>query len=179
MAGVNHPQAVFLSIGSNLGNKLDNCLKGIAAVAATDGCDLLGVSRFYRTSPVDYTDQDWFINAAISIATSLKPLVLLDQLVRIQRDVGRTDNTIRYGPRVLDLDILLYGNRIIQTPRLEIPHPRMHKRAFVLQPICDMNPAVEHPVLHKTATALLGLLDDDQQVILLENQPRLPTGRMT
>jgi 2-amino-4-hydroxy-6-hydroxymethyldihydropteridine diphosphokinase len=88
--------------------------------------------------------------------------------------MGRMADTVRFGPRVLDLDILLYDDRVIRTPRLEIPHPRMHKRAFVLQPICDINPAVIHPVLGQTVADLLSHLDDeDQRVIPLENQPRL------
>jgi 2-amino-4-hydroxy-6-hydroxymethyldihydropteridine diphosphokinase len=123
---------------------------------------------------VDYAHQDWFVNAAVKIATALEPLDLLDELVAIQQRMGRKSDAIRFGPRVLDLDILIFEDRVIRTPRLEIPHPRMHKRAFVLQPICDINPAVIHPVLGQTVADLLSHLDDeDQRVIPLENQPRL------
>lgn len=164
--------AVFLSVGSNLGDKLDNCLKGIAALTESGESELLEASRFFRTSPVDYTDQDWFVNAAVKIRTTVEPLVLLEELMVIQQRMGRKGDTIRFGPRVLDLDILLYDDRVIRTPRLEIPHPRMHKRAFVLQPICDINPAIIHPELGQTVADLLSRLDDDdQRVIPLENQP--------
>ncbi len=172
MAAVNTDHAVFISVGSNIGDKLDNCLTGIAALTAPAEASLLGASRFFRTSPVDYADQDWFVNAVVSIRTTMAPLALLDKLVSIQRQMGRKADAVRFGPRVLDLDILLYDERVIRSPRLTIPHPRMHKRAFVLQPICDINPSIVHPVLGQTVADLLSHLDDEgQQVIPLENQP--------
>jgi 2-amino-4-hydroxy-6-hydroxymethyldihydropteridine diphosphokinase len=174
MAVVKTDHAVFISVGSNLGDKLKNCLNGIAALTESKNSVLVGCSRFFRTSPVDYTDQDWFVNAAVTISTKMEPLALLNQLVGIQLQLGRKADTVRFGPRVLDLDILLYDDRIIRTPMLEIPHPRMHKRAFVLQPICDINPSIIHPVLGETVADLLsGLNDDGQRVIPLENQPTL------
>ena len=174
MAGVKTGHTVFISVGSNLGHQLDNCLKGIAALTESGESVLVGVSRFFRTSPVDYTDQDWFVNAAVKISTTMAPLTLLENLVAIQQRMGRKVDTVRFGPRVLDLDILLYDDRVIRTPRLEVPHPRMHKRAFVLRPICDINPSIIHPVLGQTVADLLNRLDDeDQQVVPLENQPTL------
>jgi 2-amino-4-hydroxy-6-hydroxymethyldihydropteridine diphosphokinase len=177
MAVVTTDPAVFISVGSNLGDKLGNCLNGIAALTESGATLLMGTSRFYLTSPVDYADQDWFINAVVKISTHLAPLDLLDELVAIQRHKGRKADTIRFGPRLLDLDILLYDDRVIRTPRLEIPHPRMHKRAFVLQPICDINPAIVHPVLGRTVADLLEHLDDSQRIMELENQPTLLQGR--
>ncbi len=175
MAEVRRQHAVFISVGSNLGGKLDNCLNGIAALMGPGKSVLLAASRFFRTSPVDFTDQEWFVNAVVKIGTTMEPLALLDELVAIQRQLGRNADAVRFGPRVLDLDILLFDDRVMRTPRLEIPHPRMHKRAFVLQPICDINPSIIHPVLGKTVADLLSHLDDeDQRVIPLENQPRLP-----
>ena len=172
MAAVKTDHAVFISVGSNLGDKLDNCLRGIAALTESVESSILGASRFFRTSPVDYADQDWFVNAAVKIRTTMAPLALLDKLVSIQQRMGRKADAVRFGPRVLDLDILLYDDWIIRTPRLTIPHPRMHKRAFVLQPICDINPSIIHPVLGQTVVDLLSHLDDgDQRVIPLENQP--------
>jgi 2-amino-4-hydroxy-6-hydroxymethyldihydropteridine diphosphokinase len=179
MVGVMWPHTAYLSVGSNLGDKLANCLTGIEALAAEGETRLLACSHFYRTSPVDYADQDWFVNAAVKIATSLAPEALLEKLQRIQRSLGRKADAVRFGPRVLDLDILMFDAQVICTPNLEIPHPRMHKRAFVLQPICDMNPAIIHPVLGKSFAELLsGLADDDQQVISLEKQPELLQGRV-
>jgi 2-amino-4-hydroxy-6-hydroxymethyldihydropteridine diphosphokinase len=180
MADLASAHTAWLSVGSNMGDKLANCLKGIAAVNTMDGCRVMDVSRFFRTSPVDYLEQDWFVNAAVRMVTRLEPLDLLDRLVTIQNEMGRKKDAIRFGPRVLDLDILLFDQRIVQMPRLEIPHPRMHKRAFVLVPICDINPAVNHPVTGETAARLLERLDDDaQQVIPLEKQPTLTRGRMS
>jgi 2-amino-4-hydroxy-6-hydroxymethyldihydropteridine diphosphokinase len=174
MAAVEAGHAVFISVGSNLGGKLVNCLSGIAALTASAESSLLGASRFFRTSPVDYADQDWFVNAVVKIRTTMAPFALLDTLVSIQQRLGRKSDAVRFGPRVLDLDILLYDDWVIRTPRLTIPHPRMHKRAFVLQPICDINPSVVHPVLGQTVADLLSRLDDeDQRVIPLENQPAL------
>jgi 2-amino-4-hydroxy-6-hydroxymethyldihydropteridine diphosphokinase len=178
MAVITAKHVVFISVGSNLGDKKENCLKGISALTGSGRAMLLNVSRFYRTSPVDYADQDWFVNAFVKIGTTMSPLDLLDELVSIQRSMGRKADTIRFGPRVLDLDILLYDDQVIRTPRLEIPHPRMHKRAFVLQPICDIDPTIVHPVLGQTAADLLRrLADDDQQVIALENQANRLQGR--
>jgi 2-amino-4-hydroxy-6-hydroxymethyldihydropteridine diphosphokinase len=179
MARLAAHHTAFVSVGSNLGDKLGNCLKGIAALADSGYTEVVGVSRFFRTSPVDYTQQDWFVNAAVKIKTVLDPKALLDELVSIQRRTGRKAGAIRFGPRVLDLDILLYDALVMHTPQLEIPHPRMHKRAFVLRPICDIEPAVVHPVLGKSAADLLENLDDEaQQVIALENQPILLKGRL-
>lgn len=172
MADVTAGHVAYLSVGSNLGDKLDHCLKGIAAVAETGESSIYKVSRFYRTSPVDYTEQDWFVNAAVKIGTALDPVALLENLIAIQHHFGRKTDAVRFGPRVLDLDILLYADRLIRTPHLEVPHPRMHKRAFVLQPICDINPAIVHPVFGVTVAELLGRIEDEgQRVIPLENQP--------
>jgi len=174
MAVVKTDHVVFISVGSNLGGKLDNCLRGIAALTESGESLLLGASRFFRTSPVDYADQDWFVNAAVKIRTTMAPLALLDKLVAVQQRMGRKTDAIRFGPRVLDLDILLYDDWVVRMPRLKIPHPRMHKRVFVLQPICDINPSIIHPVLGQTVADLLSQIDDeDQRVIPLENQPTL------
>ncbi len=179
MAALTNEHRVYLSVGSNMGVKLDNCLKGIRHLLGTGHCRLLKMSRFYRTSPVDFTDQAWFVNAAVMIGTQLDPVALLDQLLAIQQGMGRKTDSVRFGPRIVDLDILLFDDRILQTPRLAVPHPRMHKRAFVLQPICDINPAVIHPVMGKTAAQLLeGLEDDEQRVVLLDHQPASPEGRV-
>ncbi len=179
MAALTMAHSVFISVGSNLGGKLENCLKGIAALTDSGKSVLLETSRFFRTSPVDYTEQDWFVNAAVKIGTSMAPLELLDELVAIQHRMGRKTDMIRFGPRVLDLDILIYDDRVIRVPRLEIPHPRMHKSAFVLQPICDIDATIIHPVLGKTVVDLLAdLNDDDQRVIPLDNQPARIQGRL-
>ncbi|MGD9096503.1 MAG: 2-amino-4-hydroxy-6-hydroxymethyldihydropteridine diphosphokinase [Desulfobacterales bacterium] len=156
---------VFISVGANLGDKLGNCRFGIAQLTTLAAVNQVAVSPFYRTAPVDYLDQDWFVNAALRLTTHLTPLELLDTIIAIQTQAGRREDKIRFGPRVLDLDIIFYADRVIREPRLEIPHPRMHKRRFVLQPICDIDPAFVHPVRGQAVQALLNRLDDDQQEI--------------
>jgi len=146
-----------------MGDKLQNCRKGIAALTQPSVSKLRAQSSFYLTEPVDFTKQDWFINAVVKIETMLEPFSLLDKLKAIQRQVGRKADTIRFGPRILDLDILLFGERIIHAEGLEVPHPRMHKRRFVLQPICDIDRKVLHPVFKKDMQSLLDLLENDGQ----------------
>ena len=160
--------AVIISTGSNLGDKEGNCRKGIESLAGHPGNTLVKASPFYRTSPVDCLDQDWFVNAAVKIETGLEPTDLLALLQKIQAEAGRTKGGIRFGPRELDLDIIFYDRLVMKTPALEIPHPRMHKRRFVLQPICDIDPEIVHPLLNISVKSLLNQLEDmGQEVFLL------------
>ena len=119
----------------------------------------------YRTEPVDYKDQDWFVNYVVKIKTTLDPFSLLDTVKSIERSAGRTGDGIRFGPRVLDLDIILYDMMVLDTSKLVIPHPRMHKRHFVLKPICDIDPDIIHPVFNTTMQSLLEDLDVTDQGI--------------
>ncbi|MEE8416639.1 MAG: 2-amino-4-hydroxy-6-hydroxymethyldihydropteridine diphosphokinase [Desulfobacterales bacterium] len=121
-------------------------------------------SPFYSTEPVDYKKQDWFINVVIKIQSVFDPYQLLSEIKSIQQDAGRISDPVRYGPRVLDLDILLYDDLVINSSGLVIPHPRMHKRRFVLKPICDIDPKVVHPVLKKDMQHLLDNLSDGQKI---------------
>ena len=155
----------YISVGSNLGDKLENCRLGIRRLDRDDVW-LKAESRIYQTEPVDYTDQDWFINLAVKIETLLDPLRLLQRLQSIQRKAGRLQNAIRFGPRVLDLDIIFYDAVVINSAQLVIPHPRMHKRRFVLQPLCDIDPAIMHPILKTDVRNLLDSLDDYEQRII-------------
>ena len=154
----------FISVGSNLGDKLDNCQRGVASLTP-NGCRLVAQSDIYRTEPVDYLDQDWFVNYVVQIETQLEPLELLRVIHTIQKEAGRVRDKIRFGPRILDLDIILYDALTIDTSDLVIPHPRMHKRRFVLQPLCDIDPTLIHPVLNVGMLSLLQALDDDEQRI--------------
>ena len=157
---------VFIAIGANLGDKMANCQEAIRLMTDHPDITLTAASKFYRTAPVDYTDQDWFVNAAVSIETRLEPLALLDTLKSMETAMGRQRDGIRFGPRPIDLDIIFYGNLTVVTKRLEIPHPRMHKRRFVLQPICDIDPAFIHPVFHQEVRYLLDNIDDPEQAIV-------------
>jgi 2-amino-4-hydroxy-6-hydroxymethyldihydropteridine diphosphokinase len=155
------PHIAFISVGSNIGDRNANCQTGIAAVTAADGVVLTGVSRFYETEPVDFVDQDWFVNAAVRIETILEPVQLLDMLKRIEKTAGRKESALRFGPRVLDLDIILFDGQVMNTDRLVIPHPRMHERRFVLKPVCDIDPWVMHPVLKRSVQEILSDLSGD------------------
>ncbi|MBU0994048.1 MAG: 2-amino-4-hydroxy-6-hydroxymethyldihydropteridine diphosphokinase [Proteobacteria bacterium] len=158
----------YISVGSNIGDKLLNCNKGIDAIEQNTPSVIIARSRFYRTEPVDFTDQSWFINGVVKIETSLEPIALFHALKAIEKEAGTTEKIVRFGPRVLDLDILLYGNQVINMPELIIPHPRMDKRRFVLQPLCDIDAGMEHPVLKKEmAQLLMAITDPGQKVMAL------------
>jgi 2-amino-4-hydroxy-6-hydroxymethyldihydropteridine diphosphokinase len=155
----------YLSVGSNLGDRLRNCRQGIDLLCADGAVALLARSPFYESAPVDNLAQGWFINAALKIRTDLSPLALLVRLQAVQNAAGRKAGGVRFGPRVLDLDIIFFEDRIMDTPILTIPHPRMHKRRFVLQPMCDIDPLVMHPVLGRSVQSLLNELKDDAQAL--------------
>ncbi len=148
-----------------MGDRLQNCRKGIEALTESDHSRIIAQSRIYKTEPVDYEDQDWFVNMMVKLETALDPFQLLDNIEHIQRNAGRIKDSIRFGPRILDLDIILYDDRTIESERLVVPHPRMHKRRFVLQPICDIDPAVIHPVLKKEMQTLLEELGAEGQKV--------------
>ena len=153
----------YISVGSNMGDPLKNCSRGIKLMCEDDTIELVAQSQFYKTEPVDYLDQDWFVNAALHIRTSLSPHALLDKTQAVQQSVGRKGGGIRFGPRILDLDIIFYDDLILDTPQLVIPHPRMDKRRFVLQPICDIDPTIMHPGLGQNVQDLLNQLVIDDQ----------------
>lgn len=156
----------YISAGSNIGNRLENCQNSIAALTESGISTLKDKSPFYITEPVDYKDQDWFINIVLKIETILDPFQLLSRLKSIQQDAGRINDLIRFGPRILDLDIIMYDDIIINSSELIIPHPKMHKRRFVLKPFCDIDPTIVHPVLKMDMQSLLDNLDDKGQRLI-------------
>ncbi|WP_232364028.1 2-amino-4-hydroxy-6-hydroxymethyldihydropteridine diphosphokinase [Desulforapulum autotrophicum] len=145
----------YLSIGSNLGNRYDNCIRGRKTVDTLDQTRVVATSPFYRTEPVGFLDQAWFVNGALKIETRLDPFELIDGLKKIELLLGQGEKEVRFGPRIIDLDIILYGERVVQTDRLILPHPRMHKRCFVLKPLCDIASGIVHPTMEKTMEQLL------------------------
>ena len=159
----------YISVGSNIGNRLENCKNSIISLAESEISIVMAASPFYMTEPVDYIDQDWFINLVVKIETRLDPLELLDKLKLIQNNAGREHDAVRFGPRIIDLDIIMYDDFVINSPEMVIPHPRMHKRRFVLKPICDIDPHIVHPVFKKDMQYLLDRLDDGQMVRKLKN----------
>ena len=159
--------AAYIAIGSNMGDKREYCETGIAALTKSGKCTLKAQSPYYLTEPVDYKEQDWFLNAVIKIETYLDPIRLLILLQEIQKNSGRRKDAIRSGPRILDFDIIFYDDVVFKAPGLEIPHPRMHKRRFVLKPICDIDPKIIHSVSRKDVRYLLDSLDVSEQRIIL------------
>lgn len=156
----------YISVGSNIGNRLENCQNSIAALTVSGISTLKDKSPFYITEPVDYKNQDWFVNIVLKIETILDPFQLLSRLKSIQQDAGRINDLIRFGPRILDLDIIMYDDIIINSSELIIPHPKMHKRRFVLKPFCDIDPTIVHPVLKMDMQSLLDNLDDKEQRLI-------------
>lgn len=145
---------VFLALGSNLGDKEANLRLGVEGIRNTRGCRVLAVSDFLVTEPYGGVEQDDFLNGAMKIRTLLTPHELLERLHQIERDAKR-ERVIRWGPRTLDLDILLYDDLVLDDEKLHIPHIEMHKRDFVLKPLCQIAPYVRHPVYNRTAQELL------------------------
>lgn len=155
----------YICVGSNLGDRLENCRRGVARLTRDASSRLVEESAVYQTEPVDYRDQEWFVNYAVKIETFLVPLDLLDRLKSIEKEAGRTRSSVRFGPRVLDMDIIFYDELVMDHRMLVIPHPRMHKRRFVLKSLCDIDPLIYHPVLGRTVQSLLEDLDETGQRI--------------
>jgi len=137
-------ERVFIGIGSNLGDKEGNIGRALDLLAADRRLSPSAVAPLYRTDPVGYQDQDWFLNTVALFHTEMQPGELLELLVRTENDLGRV-RTVRWGPRVIDLDILLYGEKAVRSPDLEIPHPRLTERAFVVVPLADLDPELLLP----------------------------------
>ncbi len=145
----------YIGAGSNMGDGLANCRNGIRALGNHPLVEIERCSRFYRTAPMEYADQPWFTNAVFRMKTPVDPLALLKILKSVEQDAGRDNSGVRFGPRVLDFDIVLFNEDIIDTRDLIVPHPRMHEREFVLRPLCDLSPDLIHPVLRITMRRLL------------------------
>jgi 2-amino-4-hydroxy-6-hydroxymethyldihydropteridine diphosphokinase len=186
--------AVYLGLGSNIGDRLANLREAIARIEKL-GLEVVRESSIYETEPVGFTEQPWFLNQVVEMklideltseggpvmADPVQAQALLSELLNIERTMGR-ERTDADGPRVIDIDLLLFGNKIIVHSKKEdqwssinrtdivVPHPRMHERRFVLEPLCEIAPELFHPVLRKTCRELLADLDDDSKVgIYMQN----------
>lgn len=150
-------EIVYIGIGSNLGNREDNCLKALRLMEES-GIKILKRSSLYETEPWGIKDQPMFINMVIQAETEKSPVELLRILKSIEDSMGRLKD-IKWGPRIIDLDILFYNNLILDTPELKIPHPYLHQRAFVLMPLSEIAPELEHPLLKKKIRELLQIVE--------------------
>ena len=151
------PEHAHIGLGSNLGDRHGYLTSGLAAVAALPGMQLTAVSRMYETPPLGPADQPDYLNAVCTIEASLGPEELLAALHEIENQ-HRRQRHIYWGPRTLDLDLLLYGERVIDSPDLQLPHPHMNDRSFVLAPLCEIAPDLHHPLTARPFTAHLAEL---------------------
>ena len=158
---------VYIGFGSNIGNRLKHIQNAIHALSKTEGIVLQKTSSVYKTDPVGYEAQAQFLNGAASIQTSLSPLSLLHTLKDIETVIGR-QHRIHWGPREIDLDLLIYGDLCLQTEKLVVPHPEMHLRRFVLVPLGEIALNLVHPVFQESIQTLLERLEDDKSVLKKE-----------
>ncbi|PHX91207.1 MAG: 2-amino-4-hydroxy-6-hydroxymethyldihydropteridine diphosphokinase [Nitrospirae bacterium] len=171
-------ETVFIGFGSNVGDRLDFCDRAVTLLSLLPHSQLLGVSLLYETEPVNDHAQPgdgWFLNGVVQIETDITPNSLLTILREIERALGR-DEENRSGPRTIDLDILFYGQRIIDEPDLAVPHPRMHQRRFVLMPLNELDSLFLHPSLQRTVSQLLAEAEKQPEVRLLFPQPSTRYG---
>ena len=152
---------VYIALGSNLGNKRRNLVTAAALLAERAG-EVGAISSFYETEPWGFESEHSFLNAALMLETTLAPLDLLRLTQEVECELGRTAKTDSvYHDRLIDIDLLLYGEEVINQPGLQIPHPLMHRRAFVMTPMAEIAPEVVHPVLGKTMKVLSDLLESE------------------
>ena len=149
-------KSLYLSLGTHIGNKRENLTRAIELLSLALG-KCIAVSQFIETTPWGFDSENSFLNCVAAFETALAPMQLLDMTESIERELGRTQksNNGHYRDRIIDIDILLYGDNIIVNDRLTIPHPLMHKRDFVLEPLAEIAPETQHPVLHKSIKQLM------------------------
>jgi 2-amino-4-hydroxy-6-hydroxymethyldihydropteridine diphosphokinase len=157
-------KGIYLSLGSNIGDRALNIARAIEALPPR-GVRLVRQSPLYETEPVELRAQEWFLNRVAEVEADLTPQELMHRLIEIERSMGRMRSTPK-GPRIVDMDILLFGSAIVREAGLEIPHPRMAERRFVLVPFTEIAPGAVHPVLKKTIAEMLAETPDKSEVRL-------------
>jgi 2-amino-4-hydroxy-6-hydroxymethyldihydropteridine diphosphokinase len=166
---LNTPVIAYLGIGSNVGNPLQQCRDALREIASLKNMQVLRRSSLYRTEPVGNTNQDWFVNGVLEVRTTFTAPQLLKAMQGVEQTLGRV-STEKWGPRTIDIDILLYGQEIIGIGDLVIPHKEMHKRRFVLVPMNEIAPYVIHPLYGVSMKGLLDRLEDDLVVERIETE---------
>jgi 2-amino-4-hydroxy-6-hydroxymethyldihydropteridine diphosphokinase len=164
------PSLVYLSLGSNVGDREAQLQGAVTRLAAIGR--VTAVSSFYETEPVEFTEQPWFLNCAVALDTSQTPQQLMTSILRIEQEMGRR-RVQNKGPRAIDIDILLFDDAVVDSPEVTIPHPALHQRRFVLEPLAEIAPELRHPVLHKTIRELRDALLPEQIV-----RKRKPAARI-
>src|ERR1700680_3191615 len=170
-------ETAYLSLGSNLGDREGHLRDAISRLGSEGR--VTAVSSFYETEPVEVSAQPWFLNCAIALETPKTPEVLMASILRIEQAMGRGKREQKKGPRTIDIDILLFGNAVIATPQLTVPHPAMQERRFVLEPLAEIRPEALHPQFNKTVLELLQALPPGQEVrrkVTRKIQPGISTG---
>ena len=157
----------YIGIGSNLGNALKNCQHAVESLSLTAGVEITRVSPFYKTEPVGIENQNMFINAVVEIRTVLSARNLFRALQSIEKDMGR-DREVKGGPRIIDLDLLFYGQEVIQDADLIVPHPEIQRRRFVLEPICEIASYLIHPDFGVSMRGLKDRLTDNKMVEMIK-----------
>jgi 2-amino-4-hydroxy-6-hydroxymethyldihydropteridine diphosphokinase len=164
----------YLSFGSNQGDRLGHLQQALRLLIDHPQIRLLSASSFYETEPVGFVDQPWFVNAAVALETTLPPDELLGACQAVEQRLGRKrDPKLRFGPRSMDIDILFYGDEVIEEPDLIVPHPRLHQRASMLVPLLEIDACMTHPLLHQTIEALHNNLEAPEEVLLYGTRPVL------
>ncbi|MBS3813650.1 2-amino-4-hydroxy-6-hydroxymethyldihydropteridine diphosphokinase [Candidatus Bipolaricaulota bacterium] len=156
----------FVGLGSNLGDRKANIANSLQLLSRAEGIHLIDRSSNYETEPIGPT-QPWFINSAIEIQTSLSPEDLLDGCKEVEKRIGRVDS-LHWGPRLVDLDLLLYGDRVIEKDNIDVPHSQMAKRKFVLLPLLELDSELIHPKLGRPLKELLTKTEEDKKVIKIQ-----------
>jgi 2-amino-4-hydroxy-6-hydroxymethyldihydropteridine diphosphokinase len=157
----------FIALGSNVGDRELNLLRAVAELGKLSESRVTALSSFYETSPVGMVQQNAFYNAVLRLSTGLDAQSLLTCLLKIEDEIFKRVRTIHKGPRRIDLDLLLFGDRIINEENLVVPHPRLTERRFVLQPLCEIAPNLVHPLTGKTTSELLAALKSNETVVKL------------
>ncbi len=156
-------KTAYIGIGSNLGNPEKNCLEAVDRIGRIPSCKVTKVSRLYRTEPVGVDRQEWYVNCVAEISTGISAKKLMKRMLAIEKDMGRVREGGRWQARIIDLDILLFGREHIHEDNLTVPHPLMHRRRFVMAPMADLVPDLDHPSVGKSMSELLQEIPKDGQ----------------
>jgi 2-amino-4-hydroxy-6-hydroxymethyldihydropteridine diphosphokinase len=157
-------KTAYIGIGSNMGDPRKNCLEAVKRIGKLDGCEIVSLSSLYLTEPIGVSDQEWYVNGVVSIETGMSARELLNELLLIEAEMRRV-RVRKWGPRIIDLDILLFGRDVINETGITVPHPLMQLRKFVMAPVAEIAPGLMHPIIGKTMMEIYRGLPEDDQVV--------------